>query len=99
MQVRTGGANGGPVGPGTCVPPSTKPNELKRTTDVRHVDTAMTTTTPHQHASVDRIHGHGDECGLCNKRGATQRNGRLGRYAQTCESCEAARGSHLAQAS
>lgn len=41
----------------------------------------------------------GEECGLCRKRGAEQRQGRLGRYAKTCDSCEAARGSHLAKAS
>jgi hypothetical protein len=36
-------------------------------------------------------------CLLCHARGAEHRPGRLGRYAQTCDQCEARRG-HLAQA-
>lgn len=32
-------------------------------------------------------------CLLCNARGAFHRPGRLGRYAQTCDTCEQRRGS------
>lgn len=34
-------------------------------------------------------------CSLCGETEAHRREGRLGRYAQTCELCEAKRGSHL----
>ena len=37
-------------------------------------------------------------CLLCNARGASHRNGRLGRYAQTCDRCENRRGAHLEHA-
>jgi hypothetical protein len=36
-----------------------------------------------------------DTCLLCEQRGAKKRQGRLGRYAQTCDACEDRRGSHL----
>jgi hypothetical protein len=36
-----------------------------------------------------------DTCLLCEARGAKERPGRLGRYARTCDACEARRGSHL----
>jgi hypothetical protein len=36
-----------------------------------------------------------DRCRLCGGRGARDRPARLGRYARTCEDCEARRGSHL----
>jgi len=34
-------------------------------------------------------------CGLCGDRHGRPRDGRLGRYATTCDDCEARRGSHL----
>lgn len=34
-------------------------------------------------------------CGLCRAPGAHARDGRLGRYAITCDRCEETRGSHL----
>lgn len=34
-------------------------------------------------------------CNLCGDRDAQAREGRLGRYRVTCDSCEARRGSHL----
>lgn len=37
-------------------------------------------------------------CLLCNARGAIQRPGRLGRYAQTCDRCEQRRGAHAEHA-
>jgi len=69
---------------------------------VPYEETVMTINPP---TNIHRSNGAlgspalDDECGLCHKRGAEARDGRLGRYAKTCDSCEAARGSHLAQAS
>ncbi len=37
-----------------------------------------------------------DTCLLCHGPGARRRPHRLGRYAQTCDTCEARRGTHLA---
>ena len=34
-------------------------------------------------------------CSLCGDRHGRTRDGRLGRYATTCDDCEARRGSHL----
>lgn len=41
---------------------------------------------------------HDEICHLCGDRDGVARSGRLGRYAQTCDNCEARRGSHLVPA-
>ncbi|MDW3217344.1 MAG: hypothetical protein R8F63_01915 [Acidimicrobiales bacterium] len=38
---------------------------------------------------------HHTTCNLCGDRHARRRDGRLGRYAVTCDDCEARKGSHL----
>lgn len=38
-------------------------------------------------------------CNLCGDRHGRARDGRLGRYATTCDDCEARRGSHLVSTS
>lgn len=38
---------------------------------------------------------HDTKCNLCGDRHARVREGRLGRYAVTCDDCEARKGSHL----
>lgn len=38
---------------------------------------------------------HDHECNLCGDRHGRDRDGRLGRYAVTCDRCEERRGSHL----
>jgi len=40
---------------------------------------------------------HRQDCNLCGSRNGHLRDGRLGRYRITCETCEARKGSHLVE--